>query len=97
MRIYSRQGLQGVDFIVEDDGIGIDPQHVGRIFEVFQRLHRDETVYQGTGVGLALARRIVESHNGVIALDTSYGPGARFIVTFPQPMTSRGNDRGGLA
>ncbi|MGD9476649.1 PAS domain S-box protein [Shinella sp. G-2] len=97
VRIYSRQGLQGIDFIVEDDGIGIDPQHVGRIFEVFQRLHRDESVYQGTGVGLALARRIVESHNGVIALDTSYGPGARFIVTFPQPMKSRGNDRGGLA
>ncbi|WLR94415.1 PAS domain S-box protein [Shinella zoogloeoides] len=97
VRIYSRQGPQGIDFIVEDDGIGIDPQHVGRIFEVFQRLHRDETVYQGTGVGLALARRIVESHNGVIALDTSYGPGARFVVTFPQPMKSRGDGRGGLA
>jgi len=97
VRIYSRQALQGVDLVVEDDGIGIDPQHVGRIFEVFQRLHRDETVYQGTGVGLALARRIVESHNGVIALDTSYGPGARFIVTFPQPMKPRGSDRGGFA
>lgn len=97
VRIYSRRAPQGVDLVVEDDGIGIEPQHVGRIFEVFQRLHRDETVYQGTGVGLALARRIVESHNGVIALDTSYGPGARFIVTFPQPMRSRGSDRGGSA
>ena len=97
VRIYSRRGMQGVDFIVEDDGIGIDLQHVGRIFEVFQRLHRDESVYQGTGVGLALARRIVESHNGVIALDTSYGPGARFIVTFPQPIKPRGSDRGGPA
>ena len=97
VRIYSRQGTQGVDLIVEDDGIGIDPQHIGRIFEVFQRLHRDETVYQGTGVGLALARRIVESHNGVIALDTSYAPGARFVVTFPQPMKPRGGDRGGFA
>ena len=97
VRIYSRQGLQGIDLVVEDDGIGIDPQHVGRIFEVFQRLHRDETVYQGTGVGLALARRIVESHNGVIALDTSYAPGARFVVTFPQPMKPKGSDRGGFA
>jgi PAS domain S-box-containing protein len=94
VRVYCRQGENGVDFIVEDDGIGIDPQHVGRIFEVFQRLHRDETVYQGTGIGLALARRIVESHNGVIALDTHYAPGARFVVTFPQPVKSKGNDRG---
>ena len=97
VRVYSRQALQGVELVVEDEGIGIDPQHVGRIFEVFQRLHRDETVYQGTGVGLALARRIVESHNGVIALDTSYAPGARFVVTFPQPMKPKGSDRGGFA
>lgn len=96
VRVYCRESAAGIQFIVEDDGIGIDPQHVGRIFEVFQRLHRDETVYQGTGVGLALARRIVESHNGVIALDTRYGPGARFVVTFPQPVKSRGNDRGRL-
>nr|WP_298104480.1 PAS domain S-box protein [uncultured Shinella sp.] len=94
VRVYCREKEEGIDLIVEDDGIGIDPQHVARIFEVFQRLHRDETVYQGTGVGLALARRIVESHNGVIALDTTYGPGARFVVTFPQPVKSRGSDRG---
>ena len=94
VRVYGRENEGTVDFVVEDDGIGIDPQHVGRIFEVFQRLHRDESVYQGTGVGLALARRIVESHNGVIALDTTYAAGARFIVTFPQPVKSRGNDRG---
>lgn len=93
VRIYARQRPDGIDLVVEDDGIGIDPQHVGRIFEVFQRLHRDETVYQGTGVGLALARRIVESHNGVIALDTSYAPGARFIVTFPQPVKSKGSEQ----
>lgn len=94
IRIYGETGADGLRLVVEDDGIGIDSQHVGRIFEVFQRLHRDETVYQGTGVGLALARRIVESHNGVIALDTSYGPGARFVVTFPQPVKPKGNDRG---
>ncbi|WP_432347777.1 PAS domain S-box protein [Shinella yambaruensis] len=96
VRVYCRERPGGIDFVVEDDGIGIDPQHAGRIFEVFQRLHRDEAVYQGTGVGLALARRIVESHNGVITLDTQYGPGARFVVTFPQPVKSKGNDRGRL-
>ena len=94
VRIYCRETDEDIHLVVEDDGIGIDSQHVGRIFEVFQRLHRDETVYQGTGVGLALARRIVESHNGVIALDTTYGPGARFVVTFPQPVKSKGNERG---
>ncbi|AOF89503.1 PAS domain S-box protein [Sinorhizobium sp. RAC02] len=96
VRVYSQHNEAGIAFVVEDDGIGIDPQHVERIFDVFQRLHRDESVYQGTGVGLALARRIVESHNGVIALDTTYGPGARFVVTFPQPVKSRGNERGRL-
>ncbi len=94
VRVYCPEGGENVSLVVEDEGIGIDPQHVGRIFEVFQRLHRDETVYQGTGLGLALARRIVESHNGTIALDTDYGPGARFVVTFPQPVKSKGNDRG---
>ena len=96
VRVYCRESKGKVDFVVEDDGIGIDPQHIERIFEVFQRLHRDESVYQGTGIGLALARRIVESHNGVIALDTAYGPGARFVVTFPQPVELKGNDLGKL-
>jgi PAS domain S-box-containing protein len=94
VRVYGRDHDAGFDFVVEDDGIGIDPQHVQRIFEVFQRLHRDETIYQGTGVGLALARRIVESHGGAIALDTTYRPGARFVVTFPHPVKTRGNDHG---
>lgn len=84
VRIYGRMHANGVDFVVEDEGIGIAPQYAAKIFEVFQRLHRDETIYQGTGVGLALARRIVESHKGAITLDTSYGPGARFVVTFPR-------------
>jgi signal transduction histidine kinase len=97
VRVYGRNHDGGVDLVVEDDGIGIDAQHVGRIFEVFQRLHRDESVYQGTGVGLALARRIVESHNGVITLDTTYDRGARFVVTFPQPANAKVNDRGRLA
>ncbi|WLR98513.1 sensor histidine kinase [Shinella sumterensis] len=94
VRVYCRENEAGLDFVVEDEGIGIDPQHVDRIFEVFQRLHRNEAVYQGTGIGLALARRIAESHNGLIALDTTYGPGARFVVTFPQTAKPRGNDRG---
>ncbi|MCF3643239.1 PAS domain-containing protein [Rhizobium sp. TRM95111] len=84
VRIYGRKRESGVDFVVEDSGIGIDPRRAARIFDVFQRLHRDESTYKGTGIGLALAKRIVESHNAVIALDTDYRPGARFVVTFPE-------------
>ncbi len=67
----------------EDKGIGIDPSHSQRIFKIFTRLHTDESVYAGSGVGLALCKRIVESHGGDIYLDTDYQEGARFVMRFP--------------
>ncbi|TCM58975.1 PAS domain S-box-containing protein [Rhizobium sp. PP-F2F-G48] len=66
-----------------DNGVGIDPRHADRIFDIFQRLHRNEDIYPGTGVGLSLARRIAESHGGTIVLDPDYRTGARFIVSLP--------------
>lgn len=66
-----------------DNGIGINPRHADRIFEIFQRLYRDESVFPGTGVGLSLARRIAESHGGTIVLDPAYQNGACFIVSLP--------------
>jgi signal transduction histidine kinase len=71
-------------FIVSDHGIGIDPQYAERIFTIFQRLHlRDE--YGGTGIGLALCRKIVEYHGGHIWLDTQAPPpGATFRFTLPE-------------
>ena len=84
IRIHGGVADQIFELVVEDNGIGIDPRFSTRIFEVFQRLHKDETVYGGTGIGLALAKRIAESHDGSIRLDTTFREGARFIVLLPR-------------
>jgi signal transduction histidine kinase len=83
VRVHARTGPDEVEIIVEDNGIGIDPAQSERIFGVFQRLHVDEKLYSGTGIGLALCRRIAESHDGSIVLDTEYRNGARFVVSLP--------------
>lgn len=84
VRVYGESSPDTNYFYVEDNGIGIDPRFASRIFDVFQRLHRDESVYPGTGIGLALSKRIVESHDGRIELDTTFTEGARFIIAFPK-------------
>ncbi|MFD9542446.1 ATP-binding protein [Streptomyces sp. NPDC060022] len=70
------------EFAVSDNGIGIGPEYAERIFLIFQRLHTRDT-YPGTGIGLALCRKIVEYHGGTITLDTGYTPGTRFVFTLP--------------
>lgn len=68
--------------IVEDNGIGFEEKYLDRIFTVFQRLHgRGE--YEGSGVGLAVCRKIVERHNGEITAESEPQKGAKFIVTLP--------------
>ncbi len=67
---------------VTDNGIGIDSQYFDRIFQMFQRLHgRNE--YEGTGVGLAICRKIVERHNGAIVVHSQPGAGTSFVVLWP--------------
>ena len=67
---------------VEDDGIGLDPDHADSIFQVFERLHTHDE-HPGTGIGLALCERIVERHGGEIWVESSPGEGSTFYVTLP--------------
>ncbi len=67
---------------VQDNGIGFDAQHNERIFQLFQRLH-GKSRYAGTGIGLAIARRVAENHGGFIAAESTPGAGATFSVYLP--------------
>jgi signal transduction histidine kinase len=67
---------------LRDNGIGFDPTHAGQIFNIFQRLHR-KSEYAGTGIGLAMCRKIAQNHHGDIFATGIPGEGAVFTVILP--------------
>ena len=81
IRIGSFTNPKGeIIFFVEDNGIGIEPQYQERIFGLFNKL---DTNTEGTGIGLALVKRIIEVHNGRIWLESQPGRGSTFYFTLP--------------
>jgi signal transduction histidine kinase len=98
VRISAEQRGEEWLITVDDNGIGIDPKYADRIFTIFQRLHlRDQ--YGGTGIGLALCRKIVDFHRGRIWLAEKAEPGARFQLALPTsqaPIETVDNDEPAL-
>ena len=82
IRIGAERNHNGWRFVVEDNGIGFDPQYADKIFLMFQRLHGSRT-YSGNGIGLAICKRVIEAHGGRIWAESELGVGSRFFFTIP--------------
>ncbi len=80
-------GRRWCRLVVEDNGIGFEEKYLDRVFSPFQRLH-GRIQYEGTGMGLAICRRIVERHGGTISAESTPGEGSRFTVTLPVALAS---------
>ncbi|MEE3715225.1 PAS domain S-box protein [Tumidithrix elongata RA019] len=81
-QIFQRYGQDWCEIRAIDNGIGFEQKYVDRIFQIFQRLHGRKT-FEGTGIGLAICRKIAERHNGTLTAESEPDRGATFIFTLP--------------
>ncbi|HEX5693586.1 MAG TPA: ATP-binding protein, partial [Arenimonas sp.] len=83
-------GLDGPAWVlrISDNGIGFEPRHAEKVFAPFQRLHGRQE-YEGTGIGLAIVRRIVERHRGTIQAEGRPGEGATFVIRLPERQSAQ--------
>jgi signal transduction histidine kinase len=93
IRVDAAREADGWRFCVTDNGIGIEPRHAERIFKMFQRLHTREE-YEGTGIGLSIARKIAWRHDGDITASGVEGEGAAFRLTLPLASAATAPDAG---
>jgi PAS domain S-box-containing protein len=83
VKVFSQSGNEQLKILVEDNGIGFDEKYLKMVFSPFQRLHGKSSNYEGTGMGLAICKKIVDRHGGTITAKSTPGKGSTFIIDLP--------------
>jgi light-regulated signal transduction histidine kinase (bacteriophytochrome) len=88
IEISFQENANDWQFSVKDNGIGIKPEFQEKVFYIFQRLH-SEDAYAGTGIGLAICKKVVDLHNGKIWFESKYGSGTTFYFTISKLLKNK--------